>query len=320
MPHPAGERIRYFVLTAVQTTRGEEEQLGNGLDVEKGFGMNFDLRTCDAAYYFVLKFMDMTPDKFITELVINCDDNFETFWNRNIEHIRSVNISGLKIMAFHVAGSLDCCQEIKTNGLLNLQKVLSAETTLKQLLERYGVTFDIQNKTVSYHRNIYNIDYEKYRHRHFLTGLDEALSHIAYRVYYDFCVNGFMVNDNIYDYGTDIHERPEFLLTLGKVFPQVQKLDEFWRRTAKSYRIDFFVTVNQVHRFNFELDEFRDPPFEDWQDLDDELKLKKWMLSHAIGRARDTLGMMFMYIKDDVTVPPNQIISISEIQKPPSQP
>lgn len=150
MPHPAGERIRYFVLTAVQTTRGEEEQLGNGLDVEKGFGMNFDLRTCDAAYYFVLKFMDMTPDKFITELVINCDDNFETFWNRNIEHIRSVNISGLKIMAFHVAGSLDCCQEIKTNGLLNLQKVLSAETTLKQLLERYGVTFDIQNKTVAY--------------------------------------------------------------------------------------------------------------------------------------------------------------------------
>ncbi len=25
--------------------------------------MNFDLRTCDAAYYFVLDFMNMTPDE-----------------------------------------------------------------------------------------------------------------------------------------------------------------------------------------------------------------------------------------------------------------
>ncbi|WP_205087639.1 hypothetical protein [Veillonella magna] len=161
--------------------------------------------------------------------------------------------------------------------------------------------------------NSYDIDYEKYRNHHFLTGLDEKLDRVAHRVYYDFCVNGFMANDNVYNYGTNIHERPEFLMTLGEVFPQAQKVENFWRSKAKSYRVDFFVTVDQVHRFNFELDEYRDPPYEDWDELDDEMKLKKWMLSHVIDRAHDDLGMTTLYIKDDVTIPANQIISVIEI-------
>ena len=221
--------------------------------------MDFDLRTCDAAYYFVLDFMGMTPDEYITERIINCENDFETFWSRNIERIKSVDISGLRLMAFHVVGSLDECREIKENGLMNLQSVLSKETILKKLLEKAGVTFDIPNKLVSYKGNSYDIDYEKYKGRHFLMGIDEKLDRVAHRVYYDFCVNGFMANDN------------------------------------------------------FELDEYRDPPYEDWFDLDDDMKLKKWMLSHAIDRAHDDLGMTILYIKDDVIIPANQIIDISEL-------
>lgn len=281
--------------------------------MEGGICMDFDLRTCDAAYYFVLDFMGMTPDEYITERIINCNNDFEVFWSRNIERIKSVDISGLRLMAFHVVGSLDGCREIKEKGLMNLQAVLSEETTLKKLLERAGVTFDIPNKLVSCKGNSYDIDYEKYRNHHFLTGLDEKLDRVAHRVYYDFCVNGFMANDNVYNYGTNIHERPELLMTLGEVFPQAQKVESFWRSKAKSYRVDFFATVDQVHRFNFELDEYRDPPYEDWDELDDEMKLKKWMLSHAIDRAHDDLGMTILYIKDDVTIPANQIISVIEI-------
>ena len=277
--------------------------------------MYFDLRTCDAAYYFVLDFMNMTPDEYITERIINCGNDFETLWNRNIERIKSVDISGLRLMAFHVVGSLDECREIKEKGLMNLQTVLSEETTLKRLLERAGVTFDIPNKLVRYKGNSYDIDYEKYKGYHLLTGIDEKLDRVAYRVYYDFCVNGFMANDNIFDYGTDIHERPEFLMTLGELFPQVEKVESFWRAKSKSYRVDFYATVGQVHRFNFELDEYRDPPYEDWFDLDDDMRLKKWMLSHAIDRAHDDLDMTILYIKDDVIIPANQIIDISELYK-----
>lgn len=43
------------------------------------------------------------------------------------------------------------------------------------------------------------------------------------------------------------------------------------------------------------------------------MKLKKWMLSHAIDRTHDDWGMTFLYVKDDVTIPTNQIISVLEI-------
>ena len=275
--------------------------------------MKFDLRTCDAAYYFVLRFMGMTPEEYITEMAINCGNDFETFWDRNIQRIKAADISELKIMAFHVVGSLDGCEEIRTNGLMNLQKVLSSETILKRMLDKAGIIFNIENKTVTCNGETYDIDYEKYRGRHLLSGQDEGLSNIAHRVYYDHCVNGFLANDNIYDYGTDIHERPEFLLTLGHVFPQAEKLAGWWRKESESYRIDFFATVNQVHRFNFELDEFRDPPYEGWVDLDDSMKLKKWMLSHAIDRANNDLDVTFLYVKDEVSIPPDQILSISKL-------
>lgn len=97
------------------------------------------------------------------------------------------------------------------------------------------------------------------------------------------------------------------------MFPQAEKVDSFWRAISKSYRVDFYATVDQVHRFNFELDEYRDPPYEDWFDLDDDMKLKKWMLSHAINRAHDDFGMTILYIKDYVIIPANQITSISEL-------
>jgi hypothetical protein len=233
------------------------EGLGCGLDVMGGVCMDFDLRTCDAAYYFVLDFMGMTLDEYITERIINCENDFETFWSRNIERIKSVDISGLRLMAFHVVGSLDGCREIKETGLMNLQTILTEDTTLKKLLERAGVTFDITNKQVNCNGKSYDIDYEKYKNHNFLTGIDEKLDRVAHRVYYDFCVNGFLDNDNVYNYGTNIHERPEFLMTLGELFPQAEKVESFWRNKAKSYRVDFFATVDQVHRFNFELDEYR---------------------------------------------------------------
>lgn len=273
--------------------------------------MDFDLRTPDAAYYFVLNFMGMTPDEYITEQIINCENDFEIFWSRNIEKIKAVDISGLKLMAFHVVGSLDGCREIKENGLMNLQAVLSEDTTMRKLLEESGITFDIPNKLVSCKGDCYDIDYEKYKRRYCLTEIDEKLHQVACRVYDDFCINGFMVNDNVYNYGTDIHERPEFLMTLGNLFPQAQKVESLWRSKSKSYRVDFYATIDQVQRFNFELDEYR----EDWLDLDDDMQLKKWMLSHAIDRANNDLSMTILYVKDDVRIPADQIISISELQE-----
>ena len=272
--------------------------------------MNYDLRTCDSAYYFILNFMDMTPDEYITELVIECENSFEQFWKRNIDRILDVDISDLRIRAFHVVGALDDCKEIRENGLMNLQEVLKRDTVISRALSNCGIFFDIENRILFCNGKKYDIDYEKYRSRHFLSGLDEKLDRIAHRVYYDYCVNGFLLNDDVLNYGTSIHE---FFLTLVELSSEAEKLDEYWRNHSKSFIVNFYATVEQIHRFNFELDEWRDPPYEDWNELDDEMKLKKWMLSHAIDRANNELGMQFLYIRDDVIISPVQIESIEEM-------
>lgn len=274
--------------------------------------MKFDLRTCGSARYFILDFMKMNIGE-IRKLIINSENDFETFWQRNIDIIKDVDISNLRIMAFHVLGALDDCKEIKENGLMNLQAVLAGNTIMSSLLKKSGICFDIKNRTVSYNGKVYDIDYEHYRHKNFLTKIEEALDKVAHRVFYDFCVNGFLLNDDVLNYGTDIHERPEFLMTLAELFPEAEKLECYWKCHAKSYRIDFYATIDQIHRFNFELDEWRDPPYKDWNKLDDEMKIKKWMLSHAIDRVHNRLGDIYLYIRDDVIIPPNQIIDYTEI-------
>lgn len=275
--------------------------------------MNYDIRTCDSACQFVLDFMSMTLDEFKREFSNNCKNNFEQFWRKNFDIIKKVDISNIKIMAFHIVGVLDDCEEIKKNGLKNLQQVLSNNTLLKKKITEFGIEFDIPKKILIYNGKFYDINYDNYKDEMFLSNFENNLSKVSRRIYYDFFINGFLCNDNVYGYGNNIHKRPEFLMTLRNVFKELNELDEFWQNNSKSYRIDFYATIKQIKRFTFELDEIRNPPYEDWLYLNDEMKIKKWMLSHAIDRANNILDIKFIYIDDNVIISPNQIIKISKL-------
>lgn len=192
--------------------------------------------------------MGMTPDEYITELIINSENNFETFWSRNIDRIKSIDFSDLRIMAFHVVGALDDCKDIRENGLMSLQEVLKRDTVISRMLSNYGMIFDTENRILICNGKEYDIDYEKYCGCHFLSGLDEELDRIAHRVYYDYCVNGFLLNDDVLNYRTSIHERPEFLMTLVELSPKAKELDEYWRNHSKSYVVNFYATIEQVHK------------------------------------------------------------------------
>ena len=43
------------------------------------------------------------------------------------------------------------------------------------------------------------------------------------------------------------------------------------------------------------------------------MKLKKWMLSHAIDRANNGLSMQSLFVRDDVIILPTQIESIEDM-------
>ena len=275
--------------------------------------MDFDLRTADAALSFVCEFTEMPPEVFASGSIVGSGESFEAFWTRNCGRFSRVDISDIRILSFHVLGSLDKCEEIIRHGLKGLQQVLGSDTTLSRLLKEEGIAFDIPGKTVSCNGSLFDIDFEHYRRMHFLTGEEERLRNVAHRVYYDHCVTSFLCIDDPKKYGTMVHERPEFLMTMAELFPEAERVEHFWRSNSESYRVDFHALVNQVHRFNFELDEWRDPPYGNWLELDDDMKVKKWLLSHAIDRLRGNVHEEYLYIKDDVVIPPEQIISYTRI-------
>jgi len=77
-----------------------------------------------------------------------------------------------------------------------------------------------------------------------LTVIDEKLDQLVYRVYYNFSVNRFMSNDNVYNYGTNIHERLEFLMIIGESLLQAKNVEIIYRNKTKRCRVDFYATVD----------------------------------------------------------------------------
>lgn len=174
--------------------------------------MNFDLQTKDTACKFLLNFMQMSKSEYLDEYVLKCDSNYEIFWDRNFQKIDSIDISNIRVIAFHVVGSLDDCAEIKETGLKNLQK-----------------------------------------------------------------------------------------------------LETEWIQQSKPYKVIFYSYLNQIDNSTFDINNLDDPPYVDWINLSYAQKIKKWMLGKAIARVNDSLPESYLYIKDNLSIPPNQIIDCVRI-------
>ena len=263
----------------------------------------FNITSPDNAYAFLLEALGMQPEDLIMEYSVECDKDVDLFWGRNGHRLDKLDIQDVHFVAFHVTGSLDNCQEIKESGIRDLQYVLSHNTMLARMLDRGDITFDIANRIMYVSGKGFDIDYEHYRGRSFLTPEEECLDSIAHRIYYDFCVDGFWANDDIEGYGTDIHERPEFISKLVKMSPKAKLLDTFWRSKSKPYKIFFYATIDQIHKFTFGLEKNYDPYTEEEQE-----SIKKWMLRMALDQAFDPGGEHYIYIRDCKYIPSEQII------------
>lgn len=263
----------------------------------------FDIMSSDSAYGFLLDTLGLQPGELIMEYLVECDRDIDLFLERNGHRLDKLDIQDVRFVAFHVTGSLDDCQEIKESGIRNLQYVLSHDTMLSSLLRRGDITFDIENRIMCVNGRTFDIDYEHYKGRRFLTPEEKLLESIAHRIYYDFCVDGFWANDDIEGYGTDIHERPEFISKLIKMSPKAKRLDAFWRSKSKPYKIIFYATLEQIHKFTFGLEKNYEPYTENEQET-----IKNWMLRMALDQAFDPGGEHYIYIRDNEYIPSEQII------------
>lgn len=217
--------------------------------------IEFNVTTPESAYEFAKKFTGFTGHELINAYIIESNSNFDEFWERYHEGFEQLGINEISLVAYHVVGSIDECAEIINEGILNLQTVLSQDTSISRLLKNYGIIFDIHNRIMICDGKEYNIDYYSYEDIFNDDCLEGKLKKIGYRIYYDFCVDGFFYCRDVFRYGTDIHERPEFFRTLVDFSDRAQELDAYWRKNSRSYKVYFKVPLSQIHRFTFNFNE-----------------------------------------------------------------
>ena len=138
--------------------------------------MDFDLRTTDSAYSFVLDTLRITGEQFIDEYIVECDRDYERLWEKYYRQLRDIDASKIRVWAFRITGSLDHCQSIRQEGLHNLHHALSVGSKMFEVFRKYGLEFDVDNKVMYFNGIAYDVDYGKYRNRSNLYGKDEQLS------------------------------------------------------------------------------------------------------------------------------------------------
>lgn len=129
--------------------------------------IEFNVTTPDAAYEFAKKFTGFTGHELINAYIIESDSDFDEFWERYHEGfeqlgINEISLNEISLVAYHVVGSIDECAEIINEGILNLQTVLSQDTSISRLLKNYGIIFDIHNRIMICDGKEYNIDHYAY--------------------------------------------------------------------------------------------------------------------------------------------------------------
>lgn len=240
----------------------------------------FDISTPDSAYKFVQDFFKISGSAFIDEYIIESNNNFDTFWERNYNYIRDIDIIDLKYKVLHVTSNSDNCAEIKTKDINNLQKVLSKQTILSRLLSGHGLHFDIENKIMVADGRKIDIDYDRYRMEFSLAEKEAHIREIGRKIYFDPQINGFFAVDDVIWYGSDIHLRPEFLMNLTNLFPHLKKVEKLWTEKSKGYIVSFIADFNQFAWYTFYGNED-----EYYEDEESRLELKKWIISKAVSRS-----------------------------------
>lgn len=196
------------------------------------------------------------------------------------------------------------CDDIKRNGLHNLQWVLSNDTVLNKYLKKYKISFDIGNKLLYIDGDRYDIDYEKYKDLDLISKRKEQLHNIGHKIFYDFQINAFLFCEDIYEYST-IHEAPEFLFTLSNVNKYTRELYETWKNNCETYVVKFKVKLKELEYYTFYNSkiEYEKDKQENWT------YLRKQLVSMALeSMMGNSASEIYAYMKPNTVIIPENII------------
>lgn len=273
--------------------------------------MYYDITNPDVSYYWLHKTLHIKRTEFIETYIIECHNNFDTFYAKYRSIIDKIDIENLEIAAFQVTSNSNECADIKKHGLRNLQWVLSNDTNLNRFLKQNNISFDIESKRMYIGDIAYDVDYEKYMDLDVISKRNEQLHKIGHKIYYDFQINAFLFCEDIYSYST-IHEAPEFLYTLSSLNETTRGIDVEWKDICKTYVVKFKSKLKDFAYFTFYENErkYKEDKQDNWS------ALRKWLISKAVESAfSDSALEIFAYMKPNTVILPENIIEYIPAEK-----
>ena len=78
--------------------------------------------------------MDIKKETWFFDYILECNKDFDTFFERHLSEVQCMDINQLEIVVFHVTINGDGCVEIEKNGLSDLKRVLQEKTELNSFL------------------------------------------------------------------------------------------------------------------------------------------------------------------------------------------
>ncbi len=272
--------------------------------------MIVDIRTPDYAFDSLLNFLDISDRDFINTYA-KFQKDIDKVWKEFINCVETKSIKDIEFIAFQVTSNSNNCAEIKKNGIRNLQWVLSNLSDLRNIFAEHEIYFDIKNKKMFYKTDIINIDYAYYCGENNLSSREKKFKEISRKIYNDCQATVFFSMNDVKKYGTRIHERPEFIYTFIKAFPELKDIETEWFKKSSGYIITFRINFEQLLWFTF-----CDVEYDCLDESERNEILKKWIFSNLIRRSFEHLDdytQIIAYIKPEALIKPEQIINYEKI-------
>lgn len=267
--------------------------------------MNYNILTKESALDSFNSLMGYVGEEYFDKIIIRGGSDIDEFLDNHLQDVREIDIRDMTYTGIHITTSPNECQEILRNGVISLREVLRTDSLLSQMLYRYGLSFDLEKDIMIYRGESYDVDYSHYQGER-----NSPIKEIARKLCNDYQVNGFLHIENIEDYGTYIHERPEFLYTLSRFDPRFAVAEREWKNTSQAYSIKFIVSFEQISWFTFYEQQY------EFYDDEDRCELKKRLLTYAFEEMSvfgSGLDEVHIYLNPQEKIRPEQIVSITAI-------
>ncbi|MEN1990224.1 hypothetical protein [Paenibacillus hubeiensis] len=270
----------------------------------------FDMTNRDALMQSLCNYFGLSEEQIKDLVLINDDVSLELFCETNDIMEEQLKRTDLYIASYHSTTNMDQCASIQKLGLLNLREALTQDTPLAKYIQEHGVIFDLENITVSRHGTVFDLrkNYVGVR-----DSPDRAKDHVAFKLYEDHQINGFLCSDDVLRYGGYVDRRPEFLMNVGQLFKD-QRLETDWERDQerRSYVLKFIAPLSDYNADTFSIQ--RELLAEKSPEEIEEMKLHG-LLTTALRTLHKCMaqGMVsenITYLNGDAFVPPQNIIQI----------